>query len=99
MIAYLECRSPAKRRLGGDGLWRVVGMLGLGLTQTEAGWKAGTGRVAITPKEPMWMAGYAARTKPSEGAVHDLWAKALARGRSDRAASDSDHARRLRDRP
>ena len=44
----------------------------------EAGWKAGTGRVAITPKEPMWMAGYAARTKPSEGAVHDLWAKALA---------------------
>ena len=26
----------------------------------------------------MWMAGYAARTKPSEGAVHDLWAKALA---------------------
>ena len=26
----------------------------------------------------MWMSGYAARTKPSEGAVHDLWAKALA---------------------
>ena len=24
------------------------------------------------------MAGYASRTKPSEGAVHDLWAKALA---------------------
>ena len=44
----------------------------------DAGWKAGTGRVAITPKEPMWMAGYASRTKPSEGAVHDLWAKALA---------------------
>src|SRR3954452_19694300 len=41
------------------------------------GWKAGTARVAITPKEPMWMAGYGARNKPSEGAVHDLWAKAL----------------------
>ena len=26
----------------------------------------------------MWMSGYASRTKPSEGAVHDLWAKALA---------------------
>jgi hypothetical protein len=26
----------------------------------------------------MWMAGYAARTKPSEGKVHDLYAKALA---------------------
>jgi hypothetical protein len=43
-----------------------------------AGWKAGTARVAITPREPMWMAGYAARTRSSEGAVHDLWAKALA---------------------
>ena len=44
---------------------------------TADGWKAGTARVAITPKEPMWMAGYGARNKPSEGAVHDLWAKAL----------------------
>ncbi|MFO0892102.1 MAG: neutral/alkaline non-lysosomal ceramidase N-terminal domain-containing protein [Isosphaeraceae bacterium] len=43
-----------------------------------AGWLAGTARVAITPKEPMWMAGYGSRTKPSEGAVHDLWAKAIA---------------------
>ncbi len=42
------------------------------------GWKAGTARQAITPKEPLWMAGYGARNKPSEGAVHDLWAKALA---------------------
>jgi hypothetical protein len=41
------------------------------------GWQAGTARVAITPKESMWMAGYGARNKPSEGAVHDLWAKAL----------------------
>jgi hypothetical protein len=43
-----------------------------------AGWKAGIARVDITPKEPMWMAGYAARNHPSEGAVHRLWAKALA---------------------
>lgn len=41
------------------------------------GWKAGTAKVAITPRQPMWMSGYAARTRPSEGAVHDLWAKAL----------------------
>ncbi len=26
----------------------------------------------------MWMSGYAARKKPSQGVVHDLWAKALA---------------------
>jgi neutral ceramidase len=42
-----------------------------------AGWKAGAAKVAITPKQPMWMAGYGARMKPSEGAMHDLWAKAL----------------------
>ncbi len=41
------------------------------------GWKAGTARVAITPKQSLWMAGYGARDHPSEGAVHDLWAKAL----------------------
>jgi hypothetical protein len=41
------------------------------------GWKAGSARVDITPQEPMWMAGYGARNKPSEGAVHALWAKAL----------------------
>jgi neutral ceramidase len=44
----------------------------------EASWKAGTARAAITPKDSSWMSGYAARTKPSQGAVHDLWAKALA---------------------
>lgn len=40
-------------------------------------WKTGAAKVAITPDESMWMAGYASRDKPSEGAVHDLWAKAI----------------------
>ena len=40
-------------------------------------WKAAAGSVAITPKQPMWMAGYAARNKPSEGAVQELFAKVL----------------------
>lgn len=44
----------------------------------EQQWKAGLASVAITPEESMWMAGYAARKGPSEGKVHDLWAKALA---------------------
>ncbi len=56
----------------------VVAWLGANHPVALAAWKAGTAKAAITPKEPMWMAGYAARTKPSEGAVHDLWAKALA---------------------
>ena len=40
--------------------------------------KVGVGRTAITPKGPIWMSGYAARNHPSEGVIHDLWAKALA---------------------
>ena len=40
-------------------------------------WKIGTGRTVITPNEPTWMAGYSSRTSPSEGKLHDLWAKAL----------------------
>ncbi len=41
-------------------------------------WKAGTARVDITPQEPIWMAGYGGRNKPSEGKIHSLWAKAIA---------------------
>jgi hypothetical protein len=44
----------------------------------EKGWKAGVARVVITPPEYMWMAGYAARDKPADGKLHDLWVKALA---------------------
>jgi hypothetical protein len=44
----------------------------------NTGWKAGTAKAVITPRESMWMAGYAARDKPAEGKLHDLWAKALA---------------------
>jgi hypothetical protein len=42
------------------------------------GWKAGVATQIITPGEPMWLAGYGARNKPSEGKVHDLHVKALA---------------------
>ena len=42
------------------------------------GWKVGVARVKVTPEKSMWMAGYAARKKPSEGVVQELYAKALA---------------------
>ena len=48
-----------------------------GQENTGTLWKAGIARVVITPQKPMWMAGYAARVKPSEGMLQDLWAKAL----------------------
>lgn len=40
--------------------------------------KAGLARAVITPDQPTWLSGYAARTKPSEGKLHDIWVKALA---------------------
>ena len=43
-------------------------------------YKAGTARVCITPDEPLWLAGYAARTAPARGKVSDLYAAALALG-------------------
>lgn len=44
----------------------------------QAKWKAGVASVVVTPEQSMWMAGYSARKKPSEGKIHDLNAKALA---------------------
>ena len=40
--------------------------------------KAGTAKKVITPTEPLWMAGYASRTKACDTTHHDLWVKALA---------------------
>lgn len=39
-------------------------------------WKVGVATAKITPGKPMWMAGYAARKKPSEGVHQDIFAKA-----------------------
>ena len=44
---------------------------------SNKGWKVGLASVDITPKNPMWLAGYASRTKVAEGAIHPLWAKCL----------------------
>jgi neutral ceramidase len=41
-------------------------------------WKAGTAKAVITPKEPLWMAGYASRTRPAEGTLHELYVRVLA---------------------
>ncbi|MBI4874883.1 MAG: neutral/alkaline non-lysosomal ceramidase N-terminal domain-containing protein, partial [Acidobacteria bacterium] len=56
----------------------VAGSLSAAHAQGAAGWKAGVAKVVITPAGPIWMAGYGARTKPSEGVRQDLHAKALA---------------------
>jgi len=42
-----------------------------------AEWKIGLAQVKITPEQPIFMSGYASRTKPFERVEADLWAKAL----------------------
>jgi neutral ceramidase len=44
----------------------------------QTAWKAGIARAVITPTEPIWMAGYGDRTRPSEGVLHDIYVKAVA---------------------
>lgn len=58
----------------------LTGILTLLLMAAPAGasWKAGLGKVVITPREPIMMGGYASRDHPSEGVRQDLHAKALA---------------------
>ena len=56
----------------------VAWLLAAGPLEAAGTWKAGVARVDITPAESIWMAGYAARTKPSEGVLHPIHAKALA---------------------
>jgi hypothetical protein len=41
-------------------------------------WKAGLAKTDITPTESIWMAGYGARTKPSEGVLQKIYVKGLA---------------------
>lgn len=42
-----------------------------------ADWQAAVATADITPKQLMWMSGYASRNTPAEGTLHPLWAKAL----------------------
>lgn len=50
----------------------------LSLPLLAADYKAGFGRMDITPAQPIYLSGYAARKKPSEGVLQKIWAKALA---------------------
>jgi hypothetical protein len=56
-----------------------VGVLATG-TEAQAAdpeWKVGLAQVKITPEQPVPMSGYAARTKPFEKVVADLYVKAM----------------------
>ena len=44
----------------------------------QAAWQAGAAAVDITPKESIWLAGYADRSQPSQSVRQPIHAKALA---------------------
>jgi neutral ceramidase len=62
------------------GAWCAAALLAGARAEAQGagGWKAGAAKVNITPKVRMWLSGYGGRTKPAEGTLTDLWAKALA---------------------
>jgi neutral ceramidase len=51
--------------------------LATGASAQETAWKVGLAWVKITPEQPLFMAGYAARNKPFESIHDDLYAKAI----------------------
>jgi hypothetical protein len=57
---------------------RVLVLLALAGSSALAGWEARSAAVDITPKESIWLAGYAARTQPSQSVRLPIHAKALA---------------------
>jgi hypothetical protein len=62
----------------------LAGLAAIGMTSSRGSaraaqsWRAGTATIDITPDRSLWMAGFAARTEPSQGVGLPLHAKALA---------------------
>jgi len=85
IAAALPSKTPTRSRLlicllavAAAAFQSAVGPPCHAANKQQQSWKAGIASTVITPEKPMWMSGYAARNKPSEGKVHDLRAKALA---------------------
>jgi neutral ceramidase len=55
----------------------LAALAGAQPVRAQSHWKAGVATIDITPQEPIWMAGYGNRTKPSEGVLQKLYVKAL----------------------
>lgn len=76
-----ELASGREFRVISHGMIRSCFFLVLALstlsTGAQDGWKAGAASVVITPREPIWMAGYGSRNAPASGKETELHAKAL----------------------
>jgi len=62
----------------------LIALLLAAFIPINAGITAGVARKVITPETPIWLSGYASRTKPATEILHDLWAKALVIGEDDK---------------
>ena len=58
-------------------LFLFIYWVALGNCFAQSSMQVGIAKINITPPSPAFMSGYANRDKPSEGVLHDLWAKAL----------------------
>ena len=76
--------SGTFKLLGAAGAWLLL-LGSLHAAEPSTDWKAGVARVDTTPTAPVWMSGYASRSRPSQGVAHPLSARALA------LADASDH--------
>ena len=56
----------------------LVVMAGVVAACAQTDWKAGAAKAAITPREPIRMAGFGFRNQPSEGVRQDIFVRALA---------------------
>src|SRR3954471_22884369 len=56
----------------------AIGLTARGSARPAPAWQAGVATIDITPDKSLWMAGFAARTQPSQGVALPLHAKALA---------------------
>src|ERR1700722_19562522 len=54
-----------------------AGLAGIQPVLAASQWKAGVASIDITPQESIWLAGYGNRTKPSDGVLLKIHAKAL----------------------
>jgi hypothetical protein len=70
-MEILRCISTAGLILS------LVLTVATGFAGEKTKWRFGAARAKITPEEFIWMGGFAARTRPAEGTLDDLWVKAL----------------------
>lgn len=75
--ALSSARTPGQSTLIAALALAIVVTVSTFAFSSEKTWKVSVSRLSITPEVPMWMAGYASRSKPAEGQLTELYVKCL----------------------